>query len=51
MPIVTITSPSGLSKDAKKQLIGNRHKVEDCASSGFVQSENPDMAPFAAALQ
>ena len=27
------------------------HKVEDFASNGFIQTENPDMAPFAAALQ
>ena len=27
------------------------HKVEDFASKGFFQTENPDMAPFAAALR
>jgi phenylpyruvate tautomerase PptA (4-oxalocrotonate tautomerase family) len=29
----------------------DEHKVEDFASNGFLQTENPDMAPFAAALQ
>ena len=28
----------------------DEHKVEDFASNGFLQTENPDMAPFAAAL-
>src|SRR5262245_15177814 len=59
MPVVTITGPSGLTKDAKKQLIEESlhvltetyHKVEDFASNGFIQTENPDMVPFAAALQ
>ena len=32
-------------------LIETYHTVEDFASNGFVQTENPDMAPFAAALQ
>jgi len=27
------------------------HKVEDFASKGFLQPENPDMAPFARSLQ
>ena len=59
MLVVTITGPSGLTKDAKKRLIegtlrvltATYHKVEDFASNGFIQTENPDMAPFAAALQ
>jgi len=59
MPVVTITGPSGLTKDATKQLIEGTlhvltetyHKVEDFASNGFIQTENRDMAPFAAALQ
>jgi len=59
MPVITITRPSGLTKDARKQLIEETlhvltetyHKVEDFASNGFIQTENPDMAPFAAALQ
>jgi hypothetical protein len=63
MPVVTITGPSGLTKDAKKQLIEgalhvpatcsfslDQHKV-DSASNGFIQTENPDMAASAAALQ
>jgi phenylpyruvate tautomerase PptA (4-oxalocrotonate tautomerase family) len=29
----------------------DQHKVEDFASNGFLQTENPDMAPFAAVLQ
>jgi phenylpyruvate tautomerase PptA (4-oxalocrotonate tautomerase family) len=29
----------------------DQHKVEDFASNGFIQTENPDMAPFAAVLQ
>ena len=29
----------------------DEHKVEDFAANGFLQTENPDMAPFAAALQ
>jgi hypothetical protein len=29
----------------------DQHKVEDFASNGFLQTENPDMAPFAAILQ
>ena len=28
----------------------DEHKVEDFASNGFLQTENPDMVPFAAAL-
>jgi hypothetical protein len=28
----------------------DEHKVEDFASNGFLQTENPDMAPFAATL-
>ena len=59
MPVITITGPSGLTKDTKKRLIEGTlyvlteayHKVEDVASNGFIQIENPDMAPFAAALQ
>jgi len=59
MPVVTIIGPSGPTRDAKKQLIEGTlhvltetyHKVEDFASSGFIQSEKPNMAPLAAALQ
>jgi len=29
----------------------DQHKVEDFAANGFLQTENPDMAPFAATLQ
>jgi phenylpyruvate tautomerase PptA (4-oxalocrotonate tautomerase family) len=29
----------------------DQHKVEDFGSNGFIQTENPDMAPFAAVLQ
>jgi hypothetical protein len=29
----------------------DQHKVEDFAANGFLQTENPEMAPFAAALQ
>src|SRR5215813_1442823 len=29
----------------------DEHKVEDFAANGFLQTENPEMAPFAAALQ
>jgi phenylpyruvate tautomerase PptA (4-oxalocrotonate tautomerase family) len=29
----------------------DQHKVEDFASNGFLQTENPDMAPFAASLR
>jgi len=29
----------------------DQHTVEDFASNGFLQTENPDMAPFAAMLQ
>jgi phenylpyruvate tautomerase PptA (4-oxalocrotonate tautomerase family) len=28
----------------------DEHKVEDFASNGYLQTENPDMAPFAATL-
>ena len=39
-------------KDLRDVLISlDQHKVEDFASNGFLQTENPDMAPFAAALQ
>jgi hypothetical protein len=39
-------------KDLRDVLISlDQHKVEDFASNGFIQTENPDMAPFAAALQ
>src|SRR5215475_14006437 len=29
----------------------DQHKIEDSAANGFLQTENPDMAPFAATLQ
>jgi hypothetical protein len=29
----------------------DQHKIEDFAANGFLQTENPDMAPFAATLQ
>jgi phenylpyruvate tautomerase PptA (4-oxalocrotonate tautomerase family) len=29
----------------------DQHKVEDFAANGFLQTENPEMAPFAAVLQ
>jgi phenylpyruvate tautomerase PptA (4-oxalocrotonate tautomerase family) len=29
----------------------DQHTVEDFASNGYLQTENPDMAPFAASLQ
>jgi phenylpyruvate tautomerase PptA (4-oxalocrotonate tautomerase family) len=29
----------------------NQHNVEDFAANGFLQTENPEMAPFAAVLQ
>jgi len=39
-------------KDLRDVLVSlDQHKVEDFASNGFLQTENPDMAPFAAALQ
>jgi phenylpyruvate tautomerase PptA (4-oxalocrotonate tautomerase family) len=70
---VEVTAPPGLPIETKRKLMreltevaarayGRRdprdvlvsldqHKVEDFASNGFLQTENPDMAPFAAALQ
>jgi len=39
-------------KDRRDALISlDHHKVEDSASNGFIQTENPDMASFAADLQ
>src|SRR5262245_18081272 len=39
-------------KDLRDVLISlDEHKVEDFAANGFLQTENPEMAPFAATLQ
>ena len=70
---VEVTAPPGLPTETKRKLMReltevagraygrkdlrdvlvslDQHKVEDFASNGFLQTENPDMAPFAAALQ
>ena len=39
-------------KNLREVLIGlDEHKVEDFAANGFLQTENPEMAPFAASLK
>src|SRR5262245_26268042 len=70
---VEVSAPPGLSIETKRKLMRgltevaaraygrkdlydvlvslDQHKVEDFASNGFLQTENPDMAPFAATLQ
>jgi phenylpyruvate tautomerase PptA (4-oxalocrotonate tautomerase family) len=70
---VQVTAPPGLPVEAKRKLmreltevagraysrknlrevlIGlDEHKVEDFAANGFLQTENPEMAPFAASLK
>ena len=68
---VEVTAPPGLPIETKRKLMRgltevagraygrdlrdvlvslDQHRVEDFASNGFLQTENPDMAPFAAAL-
>jgi phenylpyruvate tautomerase PptA (4-oxalocrotonate tautomerase family) len=38
-------------KDLRDVLVSlDQHKVEDFAANGFLQTENPEMAPFAASL-
>jgi phenylpyruvate tautomerase PptA (4-oxalocrotonate tautomerase family) len=70
---VEVTAPPGLPVETKRKLMReltevagraygrknlrdvlvslDQHKVEDFAANGFLQTENPDMAPFAATLQ
>jgi phenylpyruvate tautomerase PptA (4-oxalocrotonate tautomerase family) len=39
-------------KDLRDVLVSlDQHKPEDFAANGFLQTENPEMAPFAATLQ
>src|SRR5215467_3299756 len=39
-------------KDLREVLVSlDEHKVEDFAANGFLQTENPEMAQFAAVLQ
>jgi phenylpyruvate tautomerase PptA (4-oxalocrotonate tautomerase family) len=39
-------------KDLRGVLVSlDQHKVENFASNGLIQTENPDLAPFAAALR
>jgi len=48
----TLTDVAGRAygrSDLRDVLVSlDEHKVEDFASNGFLQTENPDMAPFAA---
>jgi len=70
---VEVTAPPGLPIETKRKLMRgltevagraygrkdlrdllfslDQHKIEDFAANGFLQTENPDMAPFAASLQ
>ena len=52
--IRTLTEVAGRAygrTDLRDVLVSlDEHKVEDFAANGFLQTENPDMAPFAATL-
>jgi phenylpyruvate tautomerase PptA (4-oxalocrotonate tautomerase family) len=70
---IEVVAPPGIPIEAKRTLVRelanvagraygrtnlrdvlisiDQHAVEDFSSNGFLQTENPDMAPFAAMLQ